>query len=172
MDPGEGLGDDGAGAQVAGLQRGMLAAAALAVVLVAHHHPRDALGLPPPTARHLSNGPAACRIADEGAAHPVCRQQLPQSDVKRRWRGGGRERERRGMRRGGNAGGGGEGGTLYARATLGTASYSPVSWFLTLLILSFSAFTAPISSSAEERSGWPLQLPLSRPLSFRCRKAG
>lgn len=43
--PGEGLDDDGAAAQVAGLERGVLAGGALAVVLVADDDPADAGGL-------------------------------------------------------------------------------------------------------------------------------
>ncbi len=45
VDAGKALDDDGAAAKVAGLQRGVLAAAALAVVFLTDNHPRDALGL-------------------------------------------------------------------------------------------------------------------------------
>ena len=45
MDAGEGLDDDGAAAQVAGLQGRVLAGAALPVVVVPDHHPPHAVSL-------------------------------------------------------------------------------------------------------------------------------
>ncbi len=44
---------------------------------------------------------------------------------------------------------------MYARATAGTASYSPSSWFFTELILSFSELTAPMSMLFEMLSRCP-----------------
>ena len=53
VDAGKGLDEDGAGAQVARLERGVLTAGAFAVVVIAHHDPLQALGLV--VARHRRN---------------------------------------------------------------------------------------------------------------------
>ena len=45
VDPGEALDDDGAPSKVSGLQGGVLSAGPLAVVLISHHHPLNAVGL-------------------------------------------------------------------------------------------------------------------------------
>lgn len=53
MDTGKGLDNDGAATKVTGLQGGMLAGRALAVVVVADGHPLDAVGLV--VAGHIGN---------------------------------------------------------------------------------------------------------------------
>eukprot|EP00958_Prasinococcus_capsulatus_P024609 scaffold3878_cov363-Prasinococcus_capsulatus_cf.AAC.9 len=65
MDAREGAHDDSHAAHVSRLQRGMLARGALAVVLVAHHHPLDArVTVLPGNHRHLVGH--ACDLVGDG----------------------------------------------------------------------------------------------------------
>jgi hypothetical protein len=70
VDAREGLDDDGAAAQVARLQGGVLPGGALPVVIVADHHPR--------LARRLQCGPiwCECMCCHHGVAPSTCRMKL------------------------------------------------------------------------------------------------